>query len=213
VVVDTSPDFRLQMVAAQARRLDGALFTHDHADQSHGLDDLRVFAGAMMRRVPCYMDDVCLAQLTRRFSYVFKGEMEYPAIADAFAIPPHGEPWIVDGPSGAIPVVTFDQAHGPIRSVGYRFGDVAYSPDVSDIPEAAVATLSGLKLWIIDALRDKPHPTHFTVEAALAWIDRIKPERAVLTNLHIDLDYDALARRLPPGVEPAYDGMVLTTPI
>ncbi len=213
VVVDTSPDFRLQMVAAGARRLDGALFTHDHADQSHGLDDLRVFAGAMMKRVPCHMDSFCREMLTRRFSYIFNGEFDYPAVADALPIRPHGEPWFIDGPAGPVPILTFDQAHGPIRTVGYRFGDVAYSPDVSDIPEESVPALSGLKLWIVDALRDKPHPTHFTVDQALAWIARIKPERAVLTNLHVDLDYQALSRRLPPGVEPAYDGMVLTTPI
>jgi phosphoribosyl 1,2-cyclic phosphate phosphodiesterase len=151
--------------------------------------------------------------LNRRFGYVFKGELGYPAIAEAHEIPPHGTPWAIEGPSGAVPILTFDQAHGPIRAVGYRFGDTAYSPDVSDIPEAALPALSGLKLWIIDALRDKPHPTHFTVETALGWIARMKPDRAVLTNLHIDLDYAALARRLPPGVEPAYDGMTLTVPL
>jgi len=207
LVVDTSPEFRQQLAAARARRLDAALFTHDHADQSHGIDDLRAFWGTMGRRIPCHFDRDCMAKLTRRFDYVFKGEHGYPPICDAFPIPPHGTPWEIDGPSGTIPIVTFDQAHGPIRSVGYRFGDTAYSPDVSDLPPEALPALRGLRLWIVDALRWTPHPTHFTVEKALAWIDELKPERAILTNLHVDLDYETLAAQLPDNVEPAYDGL------
>jgi phosphoribosyl 1,2-cyclic phosphate phosphodiesterase len=213
LVVDTSPEFRLQMAAAGAHRLDAALFTHDHADQSHGIDDLRVFYGAMRRRIPCFMDADTEASLTRRFDYVFKGGHGYPAICDAHVIAPHGTPWAVEGPSGPIPILTFDQAHGPIRAVGYRFGDAAYSPDVSDLPPDALPALRGLKLWIIDALRHTPHPTHFTVETALAWIEKLQPERAVLTNMHVDLDYQALAAQLPDNVEPAYDGMTLTVPL
>jgi phosphoribosyl 1,2-cyclic phosphate phosphodiesterase len=207
LVVDTSPDFSPQLAASGARRLDAALFTHDHADQSHGIDDLRVFWASMGRRIPCYFDRDCKASLTRRFDYVFDGALGYPAICEAHEIPPHGAPWAIEGPSGAIPIRTFDQEHGPIRSVGYRFGDVAYSPDVSDLPPEALPALSGLKLWIVDALRWTPHPTHFTVEKALAWIAELKPERAILTNLHVDLDYATLAAQLPDNVEPAYDGM------
>jgi phosphoribosyl 1,2-cyclic phosphate phosphodiesterase len=206
VLVDTSPDFRLQMVGAKATRLDAVLYTHDHADQTHGIDDLRVFAGRMQQRIPCHMDAFTLERLTSRFAYIFKGEMGYPAICDDVLIPPHGEAWSVQGPSGAVPVVTFDQQHGPIQSVGYRFGDIAYSSDISDLDEAAFAAMAGLKLWIVDALRWTPHPTHADVEKALGWIERLKPERAVLTNLHVDLDYAELAARLPAGVEPAYDG-------
>lgn len=210
LVVDTSPEFRQQMAATGAGRLDAALFTHDHADQSHGIDDLRVFWGTMGRRIPCHFDRECRTSLTRRFGYVFDGGLGYPAICEAHEIPPHGTPWAVDGPSGAIPILTFDQEHGPIRAVGYRFGDVAYSPDVSDLPPEALPALSGLKLWIVDALRWTPHPTHFTVETALAWIAELKPERAILTNLHIDLDYQTLAAQLPANVEPAWDGMRVT---
>lgn len=209
LVVDTSPEFRQQLAAAGAGRLDAALFTHDHADQSHGLDDLRAFWGTMGRPIPCHFDRDCMASLTRRFDYVFEGALGYPAICEAHEIPPHGVAWEIDGPSGAIPILTFDQEHGPIRSVGYRFGDTAYSPDVSDLPPEALPALSGLKLWIIDALRWTPHPTHFTVAKALAWIERLKPERAILTNLHVDLDYETLARQLPDNVEPAYDGLRL----
>jgi phosphoribosyl 1,2-cyclic phosphate phosphodiesterase len=213
LVVDTSPEFSLQMAGSGARRLDAALFTHDHADQSHGIDDLRVFWGSMRRRIPCHFSRDCMTSLTRRFDYVFEGELGYPAICEAHEIPPHGTPWAVDGPSGAIPILTFDQEHGPIRSVGYRFGDVAYSPDVSDLPPEALPALRGLKLWIVDALRWTPHPTHFTVEKALAWIAELKPERAILTNLHVDLDYRTLAAQLPDHVEPAYDGMRVAVPL
>ena len=213
VVVDTSPDFRLQMAGAQATRIDAVLYTHDHADQTHGIDDIRIFAGRMRQRAPCFMDDYTHALLTRRFAYIFEGGLGYPAIAEPRVIPPHGELWGIDGPSGAIPVVTFEQVHGPIKSVGYRIGDAAYSSDVSSIDAAGFEALAGVKLWIVDALRWAPHPTHANVETALEWIARVAPERAILTNLHIDLDYSDLAGRLPPGVEPAYDGLSVTLPL
>ena len=117
--------------------------------------------------------------------------------------------WGISGLSGTIPVRTFDQDHGAVRSLGYRFGDVAYSSDVVDLPEASFAALEGLDLWIVDALRYTPHPTHAHLDKALAWIERVRPRRAILTNMHIDLDYETLARRLPDGVVPAYDGMTL----
>ena len=116
----------------------------------------------------------------------------------------------MDGPTGAIPVVTFEQDHGPVRSVGYRFGDVAYSSDVVNLDAAAFAALQGLDLWIVDALRRTPHPTHAHLDKTLAWIERVKPKRAILTNMHIDLDYAQLCAELPQGVEPAYDGMAFT---
>jgi len=212
VVVDTSPDFREQMLSAGVKRLDAVLYTHDHADQVHGIDDFRVYAIRERRRVRCWMDEATHRVLGSRFHYIFNGEQGYPAIAEAKLIPPHGEPWSVEGPGGPLPVVTFDQAHGPIRSVGYRIGDLAYSSDLSDLPEESFAILEGVKVWIVDALRWAPHPTHASVDQALAWIERVRPERAILTNLHIDLDYNDLAARLPTGVEPAYDGLRLVLP-
>jgi phosphoribosyl 1,2-cyclic phosphate phosphodiesterase len=205
-VIDTSPEFRLQTAAAGAKRLDALLMTHDHADQSHGLDDIRAFAMRQRARIPCRMDVATAETMLRRFGYVFHGEKGYPAIADIVAIPPHGEPWRVEGPSGAIPVVTFDQDHGEVRSVGYRFGPIAYSPDVLDLDDAAFEALAGVELWIVDALRYTPHPTHAHLERTLGWIERVKPRRAVLTDMHIDLDFAELAARLPAGVEPAVDG-------
>jgi phosphoribosyl 1,2-cyclic phosphate phosphodiesterase len=207
LIVDTSPDLRLQTAQAGARRLDGILLTHDHADQVHGIDDVRAFFIHHRARIACHMDAATDASMQRRFGYIFEGEGGYPAICERRAIAPHGEAWQVDGPSGPIPVVTFDQDHGGVRSVGYRFGGVAYSSDVVNLDEAAFAALAGLDVWIVDALRYRPHPTHSHLERTLGWIERLKPRRAILTNLHIDLDYETLKAELPPGVEPAYDGL------
>lgn len=207
LIVDTSPDLVWQTSDAGAKRLDAVLLTHDHADQTHGIDDIRAFFIRQRARIPCHMDQATAQTMQRRFGYVFQGENGYPAIADITPIPPHGQAWNVEGPSGAIPVTTFDQDHGGVRSVGYRFGNVAYSSDVVKLDEAAFEALADLDVWIVDALRWRPHPTHAHVELALEWIARVKPRRAVLTNMHVDLDYDDLARQLPEGVEPAFDGL------
>jgi phosphoribosyl 1,2-cyclic phosphate phosphodiesterase len=207
VLVDASPELRIQTAKAGVRRVDAVLLTHDHADQVHGLDDVRAFYLRQQARIPCFMDAVTDATMMRRFGYIFEGEGGYPAICERAGIPAHGVKWQVDGPSGPIPVATFDQDHGGIRSVGYRFGDVAYSSDVVGLDDAAFEALAGLDVWIVDALRRRPHPTHAHLDLALQWIERARPRRAILTNMHIDLDYEQLRRELPPGVEPAYDGM------
>ena len=207
VVVDAAPEFRLQSVAAGVRRLDGLLITHDHADQCHGLDDIRAFALVQRRRIDCWMDAATHVALNRRFRYIFEGEGPYPAIGQARLTPPHGEAWSIEGPSGPIAVASFDQDHGSTRSLGYRFGPIAYSSDVVDLDEATLESLTGVDVWIVDALRYRPHPTHAHVDKTLNWIERVRPRRAILTNLHFDLDYGELAARLPTGVEPAYDGL------
>jgi phosphoribosyl 1,2-cyclic phosphate phosphodiesterase len=207
VLVDTSPDLRLQTARAGVKRIDAVLYTHDHADQVHGIDDLRAFYLRSRRRTPCYMDAFTQARLMARFGYIFESEGGYPAICEPRRLPPHGEPWAVEGPSGPIPVLAFDQDHGEIRSIGFRFGPVAYSSDVVGLPDSAFAALEGVEVWIVDALRETPHPTHAHLERTLEWIEAVRPARAILTNLHVDLDYRALAARLPAGVEPAYDGM------
>lgn len=211
VLVDTSPDLRTQTAAAGVKRLDAVLYTHDHADQAHGIDDIRAFViGQGLRRIPTYMDAPTRATLTRRFDYIFEEQALYPALAEARDLPPHGSDWTVDGPGGAIPVRGFDQDHGTVRSVGFRFGPLAYSADVVNLPESAFDALAGVEVWLVDALRWTPHPTHAHVDRALEWIERVAPQRAYLTNLHIDLDYDALKRRLPASIEPAFDGLAIS---
>jgi phosphoribosyl 1,2-cyclic phosphate phosphodiesterase len=211
VLVDTSPELRQQAAAAGVQRLDAVLITHDHADQTHGIDDLRAFWIRQRRRTPCYMDAFTCEHLMRRFGYVFEGEGPYPPICEALPLPPLGEAWAVQGPSGEIPVLGFDQDHGGVRSVGYRFGDVAYSSDVVAFPDESMGALQGLDVWIVDALRVTPHPTHAHLEKTLDWIAELKPRRAILTNMHIDLDYRALIDSLPDGVEPAFDGLTFYT--
>jgi len=206
VLIDTSPDLRQQALAADVRHVDAVLYTHDHADQTHGIDDLRVFAIHSRQRIQAWMDAPTQQALTKRFDYIFESQYGYPAILEAHRIPPHGEPWEICGAGGEIPVVTFDQAHGPIRSVGYRLGPIVYSSDVSDLDEAAFKAVRGADLWIIDALRFSPHPTHAHVDKALEWIAHADIGRAVLTNLHIDLDYNHLSAKLPKNVEVAFDG-------
>ena len=209
VLVDTSPDMREQLLDARVSKLDAVLITHDHADQSHGFDDLRMVAQNMLKRVAVYAAPETMSVLKQRFGYCFRdGEAGgYPAIVDDHVIVRPFCEFPIVGEGGAIPVRTFDQDHGTMISQGFRFGPLAYSSDVVALDDAAFDALAGVECWIVDALRYRAHPTHAHVEKTLTWIDRVKPRRAILTNLHIDLDYETLRRALPPGVEPAYDGM------
>lgn len=210
VLVDTSPDCRAQMLDAGVGLLDGVLYTHDHADHTHGIDDLRVVAYNGHRRVEVYADKATVQLLRQRFDYCFETPMgsDYPAILLGHEIAP-GAIAHFEGLGGVIEALAFRQIHGRGETLGFRFGGLAYSPDVSDLPEESLEHLQDLDVWIIDALRYTSHPSHFSVSEALVWIERMKPKRAILTHMHIDLDYAALRGELPPGVEPAYDGMVL----
>lgn len=210
VLVDTPADIREQMLDANVGRLDAVLYTHDHADHTHGIDDLRGIFFAMKGRIPVYADPVTRATLERRFDYCFAqppGSL-YPAILRAHDIKP-GEPFGVSGPGGRIEFTPILQEHGEISSLGFRFGNVAYSPDVGGLPEASLPLLQGLDLWIVDALRPMPHPSHFSVKQTLDWIERLGVKRAILTHMTIELDYETLRRQLPAHVEPGYDGMVV----
>ncbi len=207
-VIDMAPDFREQMLRESAHRLDAVLFTHDHADQTHGIDDVRPLVIAQSRPIPAYMDAATASTLTARFGYIFRGETYYPPIMTHQTVTV-GEAVAIDGAGGPILFETFRQIHGAIESVGYRIGGCAYSPDVSDIPEESLPALEGLDVWIVDALRRRGHATHFNLELALQWIERVKPKRAILTNLHIDMDYATLVRELPDGVTPAFDGLAV----
>ena len=212
VLVDTSPDMREQLLGARVADLDGVLITHDHADQLHGIDDLRLVAQHLRRRVDVYTDARTSEAILAKFSYCFvqpKGS-DYPPIANLQMISEPFEPFAIGGAGGPVPVLAFGQRHGLMRSLGFRFGPIAYSSDVNELDEAAFSALSGVECWIVDALRHKPHPSHAHVALTLEWIARVKPKRAILTNLHIDLDYEALKRELPPNIAPAYDGMTVT---
>ena len=208
VLIDTSPDLRAQLLDAEVAEIDAVLFTHDHADHSHGIDELRVLALGAGRRLPAYMDAATSVSLENRFSYCFvapAGSL-YPPILKPVPITA-GDAFSVSGAGGAIEILPYQQMHGEIGSLGFRIGGLAYSPDVSAIPEATVPMLRDLDVWIVDALRHKPHPSHFSLDQALQWIGHLAPKRAILTHLHTDLDYDTLKASLASHVEPAFDGM------
>jgi phosphoribosyl 1,2-cyclic phosphate phosphodiesterase len=212
VLVDTSPDLREQFLAAKCGALDAIFITHDHADQTHGIDDVRAIAYAKRKRIDLFTDHAALRDLKKKFGYIFETPpgSGYPPIITAHELPEPFSETDIAGEGGRIPVLAFRQGHGNIHSLGFRFGPIAYSSDVNTLDETAFAALAGVEIWIVDALRHDPHPTHANVATALEWIARVKPRRAVLTNLHIDLDYEALRHSLPEGVEPAYDGMTIT---
>lgn len=210
VLIDTGCDIREQLLDADVRRLDAVLYTHDHADHLHGIDDLRVLALQSRERVNVYFSRAAEDRIMAAFGYCFASPegSDYPPILNAHYIEP-GETLTVKGAGGDIAVTAFEQEHGSITSLGFRVGRLAYSCDVSGLPDASVNALAGLDTWIVDALRPTPHPTHFSLPETLEWIGRIAPRRAVLTNMHIDMDYRQVMDTTPDNVEPAYDGMML----
>jgi phosphoribosyl 1,2-cyclic phosphate phosphodiesterase len=214
VLVDTGPDIRSQLLAAGVNFIDGVIYTHSHADHVHGIDDLRAFWQTTKRLVDVYADQPTHERLIQAFGYCFEtapGSF-YPPILKHHPISA-GRELTIDGAGGPLTLVPFRQTHGDVDTLGLRVGRFAYSCDVSDLPEQTVPMLNGLDVWIVDALRHHPHPSHFSVSEAVAWISRIKPRRAILTHMHIDLDYTALKDALPVGVEPAYDGMTVELPL
>ena len=203
VVIDTTPDFRAQMLAAKVGRLDAVFYTHDHADHVHGIDDIRGYFHKQQSQIPLYSDMSTLKAIEARFDYIFTDKGGYPAI---------GRACVIDGPTtlGDLTILPFEQGHGSGTSLGYRFGNIAYSTDLDRMTEAGYEALDGVEVWIVDALRYRPHPTHAHLAKTLEWINRVRPERAILTHMNWDMDYETLKSELPTGVEPAFDGMTVT---
>ena len=214
ILVDTSPDLREQLLDSDVPWLDGVLFTHDHADQSHGIDDLRPLALSKKKRIQVYMDSRTARSLTSRFGYCFHtppDSLHIPILqANLIAA---ASPFSIEGEGGPIPVLPFEQEHGDVSSLGFRFGQVAYSSDVVHLSQDSFSLLEGVECWIVDALRYQPHPSHAHVALTLEWLARVKPKLGILTNLHIDLDYNELSRALPEGIIVAYDGMQIEFPL
>lgn len=208
VLVDCGPDIREQLIAADVDWVDGVLITHEHADHTHGIDDLRPMFVKHRRRVDVYMDEPTAVDLHARFGYCFKtpAGSNYPPIMAEHRLTP-GVPVTIEGQGGPIEVLPFLQDHGDIVSLGFRFGDVAYSTDMKRLPPESIAALDGLEVWIVDALRRTPHPSHLHLDETLEWIERIRPERAILTDMHTDMDYRSLCASLPEHIVPAHDGM------
>lgn len=207
-LVDCGPDIREQLIGADIDWVDGVLITHEHADHTHGIDDLRPMFVKHRRRVDVYMDEPTAVDMHSRFGYCFRtpAGSNYPPIMAEHRLTP-GVAVTIEGQGGPIEVLPFLQDHGDIVSLGFRFGDVAYSTDMKRLPPDSIAALDGLNIWIVDALRRTPHPSHLHLEETLQWIERIKPKRAILTDMHTDMDYRSLCASLPAHIVPAYDGM------
>lgn len=209
LLVDTGPDLRNQILDANIEYIDAVLYTHDHADHTHGLDELRYLAYKAGGPIEAYMDDGDRKIITSRFPYAFTSTCDPKS-----SYTPMMDDQTIDGPFkiGAIDIVPFYQDHGRTKSLGFRFGDFAYSTDVFDLDERAFETLAGIKYWIVDCLRYEPHPSHAHFEKTLSWVERLKPERAVLTHMNQQIDYEDLLSNCPPGVEPGYDGLIIDIP-
>jgi phosphoribosyl 1,2-cyclic phosphate phosphodiesterase len=214
VVIDTGPDFREQMLMAGVQRLDAVVYTHPHADHIHGIDDLRGFVLERGRLVDIHADQPTLDRLHEAFDYCFETPVgsSYPPILRANEIE-HSDPVVIEGEGGTLTLEPLPQIHGDIISLGFRIGPIAYCPDVSHFPPATAERLHGLEILVVDALQYRRHPSHLSLGEALEWIERLQPKRAVLTHMHVPLDYARVAAETPDHVEPAYDGMRLEVPI
>ena len=211
VLIDTGPDMREQLLSARVTYLDAVLLTHSHADHVTGMDDLRQLAVAHRERVNVYLDAPTSKSVMRSFGYCFQQaeNSSYPAICQEHRITPD-KPIHIEGNGGTITAVPFIVNHGDITSLGFRFDDLVYLPDVKDVTETSSLTaLTDIDTFILDALRYSKHPTHMNVDEALAFMQEIRPTRGIITNMHVDLDYDELNRKLPDQIEPAYDGMTI----
>lgn len=209
VLIDTSPDLRMQLIAAKTHRLDALLYTHDHADQTHGIDDLRAIAYTMRKRIAVWMDTDTFEEMDRKFGYCFdipEGRAHPPILEHMPRLIP-GKPVSISGPGGELDFLPLGLSHGQAPSLGFRFGPAAYAPDVHEIPDDAIAALSGVDTFIVDALRYHMHPTHAHADKTLSWIAKTAVRRAILTNLHIDMDYAVLSRELPGEHGVGFDGM------
>jgi phosphoribosyl 1,2-cyclic phosphate phosphodiesterase len=210
ILIDTPPDLREQLIDARVSRLDAVLYTHEHADHCHGIDDLREINRLMQAPIPVYGNRETIEGVIERFGYGFRPLSANNATS---YYRPVLEPRIVAGTEpftvGAVTVTPFLQDHGYMTTLGYRFGDFAYSTDVVRLDEAAFAALAGITVWVVDCVREEPHLVHSHLAGTLAWIDRVKPRRAWFTHMNNNLDYQTLLRRLPPGIAPAHDGLVI----
>lgn len=210
VLVDSSPDLRMQLLDAGVGALDGVIYTHAHADHVHGLDDLRMVVFNTRTRLPVWADAATRADLLTRFGYAFEKPLgsNYPPILDMNDMPEGA--FAVPGAGGAVPFLPLRVVHGSIDALGFRIGDLAYLPDVSEIYPDTWPLLEGLDTWILDALRYEPHPTHAHLDLSLSWLQRSGAARGILTNMHFDIDYHTVDAQTPSHIVPAHDGMVIT---
>ena len=207
ILFDTGPDLRMQCIDNDVSAITALVYTHAHADHIHGLDDLRQVNNVIGASIPTFAAAPVMQRIRERMPYAFLGGRH----AHGGYWRPDLTPFQFDGPFeiGEVPVVPFRQKHGRGESWGFRIGSFAYSTDTDGLDEAAFEALDGTEVWIVDALREHPHPSHAHLDRALGWIERVRPHKAYLTHMNHEIDYDAWRRKLPPSTEPAYDGLVI----
>ena len=210
LLVDTSPDLRTQAISNGIKKVDAIFFTHAHADHVHGIDDTRSFNYHLNQHINIYGDNETLAEIQQRFPYAFKPAIpEYGWFRPCLVPNIIGEEMLPFKVTGEFEVRPFRQFHGKIQTLGLRVNDFAYSTDVNNLPEESFQALRNTKIWLVDCLRYHPAPTHAHLEMTLDWIERVKPELAILTHMGHEFDYETLLKELPASVVPAYDGMVI----
>lgn len=212
ILVDSSPDLRQQLLTAEVDWVDAVLYTHNHADHVHGINDLVTMGRIHRKKIPIYANQETLTDLQNSFSYAFINPLDdYPLYT------PYLDPHLISDEMIALgegcDVKCFEQSHGPSISLGFRFGDFAYSTDTNHLSETAFRALEGVKVWVVDCLQYHVHETHSYLDQTLKWIERVGPEKAYLTHLGGYMDYDALCAKLPPHVRPAYDGLTFDVPL
>jgi phosphoribosyl 1,2-cyclic phosphate phosphodiesterase len=209
LLIDTSPDLRQQALRHDIRRISAVLYTHDHADHTHGIDDLRSFNHLSGDSLPIHTNESTINTLKQRFPYAFLGKPEYVWSRPSFTPKAFPETPVHQFKAGEVAVTAFEQIHGKHKSLGYRIGNFAYSTDTDALPETAFEALAGIQVWIVDCIRYKKSYGHSWLSQTLEWVARVGPKRAVLTHMSHDFEYDMLKSELPSGVEPGYDGMII----
>ena len=204
VLIDTSPDIKFQFLSNKIRSLDAIIYTHEHADQTSGIFEMRPFFWKNKKKIPVYASKKTIKELKDKYTFCFSQRHGYKPIMKANIIK---KKFLIKKDDTQLFVEAFEVAHGMIKSTGYRFDDIAYISDCNKIGNSVSKKLLNLKYLIIDCLRKEKHPSHFNFDDAISFIKLVKPQKAILTNLHVDMDYFDLKKKLPKYIIPAFDGL------
>lgn len=204
ILIDTSPDIKSQFLNNKIRSLDAIIYTHEHADQTSGIFEMRPFFWKNKKKIPVYASSRTIKELKDKYTFCFSQRHGYKPIMKANTIK---KKFLIKKDNTQLFVDAFEVEHGMIKSTGYRFDDIAYISDCNKISNSVSKKLLNLKYLIIDCLRKEKHPSHFNFDDALSFIKLVKPQKAILTNLHVDMDYFDLKRKLPKNIIPAFDGL------
>jgi len=206
ILIDTSPDLRSQLLENKIVSISSVIYSHQHADQTHGINDLRIFYHKNKKKINIYANKDTLNFLKRNFTYCFKNSLGYPPIIKANKLKRKN---IFGSGKELINIESFEVDHGRIKSIGFVIKKTAYISDCNKFSISNLKRLKNLEYFIIDCLRYKSHPSHFSLSEVLNVVKFIKPKQTILTNLHTDLDYNILLKKIPINVKPAFDGMKL----